>query len=101
MSRFISILSGRDIREFKHGYESNNEYDRSYWCYFRSRTGKFELSFHVARACQIYANRGSLVCEHLAFSTLECYNSQNLINSYDIAGNDVKAEKNLPTGRRI
>ena len=88
-------------REFKHGYENNNEYDRSYWCYFRSRTGKFDLSFHVVRACQIYANHGSGQCEHLAFSSLECYNPQNLLNYYDMAGNDVNAEKNLLTGRRI
>ena len=64
-------------------------------------TGKFDLSFHVVRACQIYANHGSVQCEHLAFSSLECYNPQNLINYYDMAGNDVNAEKNLPTGRRI
>ena len=89
------------IREFKHGYENNNEYDRSYWCYFRSRTGKFDLSFHVVRACQIYANHDSVQCEYLAFSSLECYNPQNLINYYDMAGNNVNAEENLPTERRI
>ena len=59
------------------------------------------LSFNVARACKIYANHGSVQCEHLAISRLECYNSQNLANSSDIAGNVVNAEKNLPTGRRI
>ena len=51
-----------------------------YWCYFRSRTGKFDISFHVVRACQIYANHGSVQCEHLAFSSLECYNPLNLLD---------------------
>ena len=101
----IALLVGvcflQTNREFKHGYENNNEYDRSYWCYFRSRTGKFDLSFHVVRACQIYANHGSVQCEHLAFSSLECYNPQHLINYYGMAGNDVNTEKNLPTERRI
>ena len=85
----------QENREFKHGYENSNEYDRSYWCYFRSRTRKFDLSFHVVRACLIYANLCSVQCEHLAVSRLECYNPQNLINYYDMAGNDVNAEKNL------
>ena len=97
----IILASIVDNREFKHGYENSNEYDRSYWWYFRSRTGKFDLSFHVVRACLIYANLCSVQCEHLAVSRLECYNPQNLINYYDMAGNDVNAEKNLPTERPI
>ena len=70
-------------------------YDRIYWCYFCSRTVKFDLSFHVLRVCQIYANHGSVQCEHLAFSRLDRCNSQNLINYYDMAGNELNPEKNL------
>ena len=38
------------IREFKHDYENNNQYDTGYWSCFRSRCGKFDLSFRVASA---------------------------------------------------
>ena len=72
-----------------------------YWCYFHSHIGKFDLRFHVIRACQIYVNHGSVQCEHLAVSRHKCYNSLNLINSYGMAGNDVNAEKSLPIGRRM
>ena len=48
---------------FKHDYENNNKYDTSYWFYFRFRTGKFYLSFHVAMACRIYANHGAVQCD--------------------------------------